>query len=250
MSERGEHLCLFDDVVLDRDKLCVLKCGQAQPLEPRAFDVLLFLLDNRSRVVEKRELFDQIWGQSYVSDSALTQEIKNIRRAIGDRANSPRYIATVPKHGYRFIADVIEIDSSSARDELVRQPTIAVLTFLNRSDDAQIDDFCLGLSEELIRRLTRLKELHVVVSDVSKKHDPREVGQMSEMGFLLQGSVHKVADQLRVSVQLIRTADGQYLWTEHYDRNKGNEFAIQDELSVAITKRLRKTLLGLKYDLN
>src|ERR1043166_3217761 len=94
----------FDDVTVDRENFRVLKRGEAQPLPPRAFDLLIYLIEHRGRVVEKQELFEQVWREAFVTDNALTRAVKDIRRAIGDDAGSPRYIGTLPKRGDRFLA--------------------------------------------------------------------------------------------------------------------------------------------------
>ena len=96
----------FDDVVVDRESFRLLKAGEARTLEPRAFDLLLYLIDHRGRVIDKQEMFEQVWKQAFVTDNALTRAIKEIRRVIGDNASAPRYIETLPKRGYRFIAEV------------------------------------------------------------------------------------------------------------------------------------------------
>ncbi|MFY9609689.1 MAG: winged helix-turn-helix domain-containing protein [Blastocatellia bacterium] len=96
----------FDDVVVDCNRLRVEKDGQPRKLTPRAFDVLVYLVEHRGRVVEKQELFDNVWKEQFVTDNALTRIIKEIRQVIGDDADAPRYIETVPKRGYRFIAEV------------------------------------------------------------------------------------------------------------------------------------------------
>jgi serine/threonine protein kinase/formylglycine-generating enzyme required for sulfatase activity/predicted esterase len=96
----------FDDVVVDREGFRVLKDGQARTLEPRAFDLLLFLLKNHGRLLEKQTLFENVWKDAFVTDNALTRAIKEIRRVIGDDASAPRYIETIPRRGYRFIAEV------------------------------------------------------------------------------------------------------------------------------------------------
>ncbi len=96
----------FDNVVIDRAGLRVEKSGQTRKLTPRAFDVLVYLVEHRGRIVEKQELFEQIWRESFVTDNALTRIVKEIRQVIGDDAYAPRYIETVPKRGYRFIANV------------------------------------------------------------------------------------------------------------------------------------------------
>lgn len=100
----------FSDVVLDRENFRVTKNGRIVPLSPRAFDVLVFLVEKRGRVVEKQEFFEALWKGTFVSDNALTKVIKTIRAALGDNADAPLYIETVPKRGYRFIASVSEKD--------------------------------------------------------------------------------------------------------------------------------------------
>jgi len=97
---------VFDDVIVDCENFRIVKAGEVRSLTPRAFDVLVFLIENQGRVVEKGELFENVWKEKFVSDNALTRSIKEIRHAIGDNAESPLYIETVPRRGYRFIATV------------------------------------------------------------------------------------------------------------------------------------------------
>lgn len=96
----------FDDIVVDCDGLCLEKGGQQRKITPRAFDVLVYLVEHPGRIIEKQELFDEVWKEKFVTDNALTRIIKEIRQVIGDDADAPQYIETVPKHGYRFIAEV------------------------------------------------------------------------------------------------------------------------------------------------
>src|SRR5215467_4125694 len=96
----------FDDVIVDLENFRVLKGKERRALEPRAFNLLVYLIQNRGRVVEKQELFEQIWKETFVSDNALTRAINQIRRATGDDAAAPRYIETIPKRGYRFAPEL------------------------------------------------------------------------------------------------------------------------------------------------
>lgn len=98
----------FDDIIVDLANFRVYKAHQARPLPPRAFDLLIYLIEHRDRVVEKQELFEQIWKESFVTDNALTRAIKEIRHELDDDAGDPRYIATVHKRGYRFIGDILD----------------------------------------------------------------------------------------------------------------------------------------------
>lgn len=98
----------FADIVIDVADFRVRKSGELQKITPRAFEVLLYFVEHRGRVIEKQEIFEQIWQETFVSDNALTRIVKEIRQVIGDSASSPRFIETVPKRGYRFIAEVEE----------------------------------------------------------------------------------------------------------------------------------------------
>lgn len=109
-----EHFYRFDDVTVDGENFRVQQDGQTITLTPRAFDVLLVLSKSRGRVVEKQELFDKVWKDTFVGDNALTKIIKEIRHALADDANNPRYIETVPKRGYRIIAEIKPRDSPKA----------------------------------------------------------------------------------------------------------------------------------------
>jgi TolB-like protein/Tfp pilus assembly protein PilF len=237
----------FGDVVVERDNFRVIKREQVKPLEPRAFALLIYLIDHRGRVVEKQELFEQVWKESFVTDNALTQEIKNIRHVLGDTADSPRYIKTVHKHGYRFIAEVAE--ERDAVRKATPVPSIAVLPFVNLSADPENDYFCDGLAEELLNALTRVKDLRVVArtSAFSFKHeelDVREIARRLNATTVLGGSVQKIGNRLRVLTQLINADDGYHIWSERFDRQMDDVFAIQDEIALAIVDKLKVKLLA------
>src|SRR5262249_19846655 len=99
---------LFDDIEVNCSDFRIVKDRQHRALSPRAFDVLRYLIEHRGHVVEKAELIEQLWEQRFVSENALTRVVADLRRALGDSVSSPRYIETVPKRGYRFVATVIE----------------------------------------------------------------------------------------------------------------------------------------------
>ncbi len=236
----------FDDVVVDCDLVRVSKRDQPKALEPRAFDLLIYLIKHHNRVVEKQELFDQVWRESFVTDDALTQEILNIRRTLGDDAVTPRYIRTVRKHGYRFIADVIEYGDAEAKAGSLA--SIAVLPFTNLSAAAENEYFCDGLAEELLNALTRVRDLRVVArtSAFSFKHqqlDVREIGRRLNAATILEGSVQRTGNRVRILTQLINTADGYHLWSERFDREMDDIFAIQDEIAGVIIDKLKVKLL-------
>lgn len=116
-SKTNGNFYRFGNVTIDGENFRVTKSGKAVQLTPRAFDVLIYLLENRGRVIEKQELFEKIWKDNFVSDNSLTKIIKEIRQAIGDDASAPRFIETVPKRGYRFIADTSNDDENKGASQ-------------------------------------------------------------------------------------------------------------------------------------
>src|ERR1041384_7420710 len=116
---KSEEVCFqFNDVRVDRANLRVHRAGEPRKITPRAFEVLIYLIEHRGAIAEKQELFEQVWKDTFVTDNALTRIVKEIRQVIGDDADAPRYIETIPKHGYRFIAEVQDlVESTNQRDE-------------------------------------------------------------------------------------------------------------------------------------
>src|SRR5215204_4002507 len=130
-TDRNAVIYEFDDVKIECGNFQILKSGAAQRITPRAFEVLLYLIENAGRVVTKDELFEAVWKETFVTDNALTRRIEEIRRVIGDDADAPRYIETVPKRGYRFIAaSEMQHQRQTAREQESGFSSIAVLPFI------------------------------------------------------------------------------------------------------------------------
>ena len=129
----------FDDVTVDSLNFRVEKGGKSVTLKPRDFDVLIYLIKNRGRVVEKQELFDQIWKDTFVSDNALTRVIKEIRHALGDTADHPKYIETVPRRGYRFIGSIREDVESVPPSATEESPQSAIVNVVAAVVDPVLD---------------------------------------------------------------------------------------------------------------
>ena len=163
------HRFRFGEYTLDAGEHRLLKGSAEVVLRPKAFDTLLYLVRQHGHTVGKNELFGAVWADTYVSDAVLTHCIAEVRRALQDDARDPRYVRTLPKVGYAFVADVESAGRAAAGIPFLTSvparrlaSAIAVLPFANLSADPENEYFCDGLSEELINRLTRVPELHVV----------------------------------------------------------------------------------------
>jgi serine/threonine protein kinase len=217
-KEDGPVCYYFDDVVVDRDNFRVLKAGQVRTLEPRAFDVLTHLIANRGRVVEKQELFEQVWKQAFVTDNALTRAVKEIRRVIGDDATSPRYIETIPKRGYRFIAEVRTSDGDEAVTvELSpRRPedVVAALNYRIRGKLGQGGGGVVYLAEDTrLERTVVLKFLteELVADEVARRRFLREARLASSLDHPNICTIYEINETGGLHFIVMQYAEGETL---------------------------------------
>ncbi|MGE5163349.1 MAG: winged helix-turn-helix domain-containing protein, partial [Sphingobacteriales bacterium] len=183
-------LFLFTNYVLDSDRRELRAGGASVPVEPQVFDVLVYLIENRDRVVSKDDLIASVWGGRIVSESTLTSRINAVRKAIGDTGEKQSCIRTFAKKGFRFVASVdtqgTEANEANERNGLVltlpQKPSIAILPFSNMSGDAKDDSFAEGVTEEIITALSRVRWFFVIARGStfayrSKDIDPNEIAR-------------------------------------------------------------------------
>jgi len=200
-------------------------------------------------------IFEAILGKTPVAPIGLNPELPDaLERIINKAMRKDKKLRYQSASDLRADLQRIKRDQdsgvksvSSAADTTI--PSIAVLPFKNMSADPEQEYFCDGMSEELINALTRIKDLHVVArtsafSFKGKDIDIREIGKKLDVGKLLEGSVRKAGNKLRITAQLINVSDGYHLWSERYDRELDDVFAIQDEIALAIVDNLKVSLLG------
>ncbi len=228
----------FGPYLLDVGQRRLLRNGKTVPLRPKIFDTLQVLVENHDRLLSKEELMVMVWPDTAVDESNLAHNLSVLRKILGQNEKTT-YIATLPGRGYRFIVPV----------EAALDGSIAVRPFSNMSPDPEQDFFCDGVAEELIDALARVDGLRVVGRTSSFDHRLRDrsssdVGHKLGVSAILEGSVRKAGERLRISAHLIRTSDGTQLWSEHYDRELGDVFEIQEDIAQAIVDRLRWKLLG------
>jgi len=225
--------------------------GGEVKLTRKAAQVLAALLERPGAPVSKQELFANVWRGTVVSDDALVTCIQELRKALRDDSKHPRYIETRHRLGYRFAAEVSgPVVEPAAPAAQAIQAAIAVLPFTDMSPDRDQDFLCEGLAEELIDALTHVDGLRVAARTTSFQfrgdHDLREVGRKLGVTSLLEGSVRKAGDRLRITVQLIDVASGYHKWSEKFERSAADVFAVQDEIAEQVARVLRGGALNAR----
>jgi TolB-like protein/Tfp pilus assembly protein PilF len=244
MSDPSSGFYEFEDFRLEVSKRLLFRQGQRVRLTPKVFDTLLVLVQRKGEVISKDELMRQVWPDTVVEENNLNQNISTLRRVLGENRGENRYIATVPGQGYRFVPAV----GISGLAQLATEPvTVAVLPFANLSSDPDSEFFADGITEEIINALVQIRSLRVVArtsafSFKGKQVDLRSVGATLNAGTLLEGSVRRSGDRVRIVAQLINAADGYHVWSERYDRELQDIFQVQDEIARTIADRLKVTV--------
>jgi TolB-like protein/Tfp pilus assembly protein PilF len=253
-------LFLFDKFSMDTGRRELRRDGELRSVEPQVFDVLEFLIRNRDRMVSREDLLAAVWNGRVVSESTLASRINAARTAIGDSGEDQRFIRTILRRGIRFVGDVREeqkpagVTAGVAAERprsvlpLPDRPSIAVLPFSNMSGDPEQDYFADGISEDIITGLSKLRWFFVIARNSSFTYkgraiDIRQVGQELGVRYVLEGSVRKGGNRVRITAQLIEAATGKHLWADRYDRDLTDIFALQDEITKKVVASIEPKLL-------
>lgn len=260
----------FGDLSLDADRQELRRGVDLVRIEPQVLDLLFYLVRNRERVVSKDDLIAHVWNGRIVSDSTLTSRITAARKAIGDNGNDQRLIRTVARKGLRFVGAVYERRSSggahsqtapveqdsalallvgAAPPRLPDKPSVAVLPFTNISGDPEQDYFGDGLAEDIITGLSRLRWFFVIARNSTFAYkgeaaDVRQLGRDLGVRYVLEGSVRKSGQRMRVTTQLVDAEAGHHMWAERYDRDLIDMFALQDEITAMVVATIEPKLLA------
>lgn len=209
-------------------------------LTPLSWNVLMHLVLNRDRLVETQELLHHFWRGSISDASAVRKAIHEIRQAFDDDPGTPRYIKTVPKKGYMLLAEVDTGESASGH-------AIAVLPFLAMTDNPEDDYLSDGIAEEILTELGHRLSIPVIARSTSfqfrdKQQDTRHVGQRIGATHVVEGSVRRIDNRVRVAAQLVATDSGLMLWSGKYDRTLTDLFRLQDEVAREVAAAVQSQL--------
>ncbi len=215
------------------------KNGRRVKLQDQPFRLLAVLLERPGEVITREELRQKLWSDgTFVDfDQGLAAAINRVRKALGDRPERPRFVETVPRRGYRFLGQ-IEAPASQRPDDSVG---VAVLPFANISPHPEDEYFSDGLTEELIHVLTKVNGLRITSRTSAfafkgKGADIREVAEKLNVEIVLEGSVRKDGEKLRVTAQLVNAVADYHLWSRVYERKFEDVFRIQEDIALAIVK--------------
>jgi len=255
---------IFDNQTLDTERRELLRDGAPIPVQPQVFDLLVYLVQNRGRVVSKEDLIGQVWDGRTVSDSTFTSRVNAARTAVGDSGRDQKLIRTISRKGLRFVGTVQEQEPSNssrpaerlAEKRLERSPSalplpdrpaIAVLPFNNMSGEREQEYFSDGISEDIITALSKLRWFFVIARNSSftykgKAVHMKQVAEELGVRYVLEGSVRKSGDRVRITAQLNDVATGSHIWAERYDRDLADVFAVQDQITEAIVAAIEPQL--------
>ena len=225
----------FEGFVLDLTRGILSNAkGEELPLRRKSFDLLRLLIVNRGRLLDRDTIGQAIWSDVTVTDDSITQCVRDIRRALGDREQ--RILKTMRRRGYIFDANIAAQEKPPARDK----PSIAVLPFANPSCNPDQEYFSDGIADDIITELSRSRALFVIARNSSfayreRSFDVRQIARELGVRYLLEGSVRRSAERVRVTAQLIEAETGNHIWAERYDRNLSEIFAVQDEITSEVT---------------
>jgi len=254
---------VFADHTLDIERRELRRGSEAIAVEPQVLDLLIYVVQNRNRVVTKDDLIASIWGGRIVSDATLTSRIYAARKAVGDDGHGQKLIRTIARKGLRFVADVstqVDVSTQGKGHEAAapseapmvdgrkpsqrtsphsERPAIAVLPFDNMCGDPAQEYFSDGISEDLITALSKLRRFLVIARNSSfiykgKAVHMKQVAEELGVDYVVEGSVRRLGDQVRITAQLNDVLTGSHVWAERYDRDIADVFAVQDEITEAI----------------
>ncbi len=264
-------------IEVDPETFLLTDKGETIAVEPLVFELIVYLIENRDRLLTREELFEKIWPGRVVSDTSLSNHIKSARKALRDDGHTQKYIKTVHGRGYRFVGDVDTVDTrpvepggKASRVRLLliaavfvvlaviagRQlfvapektiESIAVLPLTNLSDDPAQDYFVEGMQDALITRLSRTTDLRVISKTSTLRYQSTdksipEIARELNVDALIEGSVLRDAETVRITAQLISGREDEHLWANSYDRDLDHALSLINEISMAIADEVEATV--------
>jgi len=244
----------FGPFILDRQRGRLLREGRPIAVSSKGLQLLEALVASPGRVLPKTELMRAAWGDTAVEESNLSVQIAALRKQLGPNAEGSDWIVTIPRVGYRFVGLLVQeqtekiAEANAPVSDRERRPSIAVLPFANLNGEKEQEYLADGITEDIITALTRFRWFFVVARNSSfaykgKLIDAKQVAQELGVQYLLEGSVRRSGQQIRISAQLVDATTGKHIWAERYDLELADVFAIQDEIAERVAGAIEPELL-------
>jgi TolB-like protein len=237
----------FGPFCVDPARSLLLRSGEPVTLTPKAFEILVVLLEHRGDIVLKQDLIDSVWPDTCVEEGNLSRNISTLRKALGEAPGDHEYVVTVPRRGYRFVGRVHE---ARARSGCPAQPpieSIAVLPFMNLSADAEQEYFADGMTEALLTDLAQICALRVVSrTSVMRYKNTRstlkQIARELDVDAVVEGSVLRAGHRARITVQLIQGQTDQHLWANTYEGDLADVLGLQGSIARSIAHEIQVAL--------
>jgi TolB-like protein len=245
----------FGPFRLDADAEILFRGAEPTMLGQRAVALLRLLLERAGAPVSKDALIEAAWPGLAIEDSNLTVQIAALRRVFEEVAGGATWIETLPRRGYRYVGPTVATGHTPGEANppaspalaLPDRPSVAVLPFSNLSGDPEQEYFADGMVDDIVTGLSRIKWLFVIARNSTFTYkgrpvDVKQVGRDLGVGYVLEGSVRKAADRVRITGQLVDATTGAHVWTERYDRKLDDIFALQDEIALSVVGAIEPSL--------
>lgn len=242
----------FGPFVLDRQRGRLLREGRPVAISSKGLRLLEALLGSPGQALTKTQLMQAAWGDTAIEESNLSVQIAALRKQLGPISEGGDWITTVPRVGYRFVGlparERMENTAEAKALSAEHRPWIAVLPFVNLSGEREQEYLADGITEDIITALTRFRWLFVIArnSSFAYKHrslDAKQIAQELGVEYLIEGSVRKSGQKMRISAQLVEATSGKHIWAERYDLELTDVFAVQDEIAERVAGAIEPELL-------
>ncbi|PYV44600.1 MAG: hypothetical protein DMG94_13185, partial [Acidobacteria bacterium] len=249
-STGSGRLVRFGEFEIDERAGELRKEGIKVRLQEQPLQILQILLEHPGEVVTREELRKRVWPtDTFVDfDHGINNAVKRLREALSDTAETPRYIETLPRRGYRFKAAVDDAPSK-LRTGGVSLDSIAIFPFETASSDPDTDYLAIGIPGSVIHGLSQVPNLRVIswrsaASEESRQMDPLAIGRKLGVRAVLTGRIWQRSNKLRLHVDLLDAANGEEIWGDQYDSDLTELFAVQDSISREVSQKLRLKMTG------
>lgn len=245
-DNKNNHIYEFGVFKLNPSERLLLRDGQPLPLAPRAFETLVALVERGGHLVDKDELMRVVWADAFVEEANLARCVHTLRKVLGKEEGGTRYIETVPKRGYRFNGEVRVVEQAIT-DAPIK--TLAVLPFRSLVVEYREEVLEMGMADTLISRLGNNRKIVVRPISLVRKYngleqDVMQAGRALAVDSVLDGSIQRWGENIRVNIRLIKTADGASLWTGTFDEKFTDIFVVQDAIANKVAAALALQLGG------